>query len=701
MTYQNGQIPIRYQNALFLVVIGLIVILGSVGAWLFISYRNHKQMQVQQFKDRVEKEMHEVRSSMQKDIAQIATIAMQVLPDILHKSDDEAFSYFKKVLQQHPHLYALGVAYEPNQFNHTTKLHGIISVKKGRSIEQLSLENFYDYTQLSWFKQELPEQGAWLDPYKDSVTNAIHVRYAIPFFSYDNQLQQRVKKGVFFLDLNLESIKNLMEVRELKDAQYALLIARDGTVLYFPGILSNVRLKDINPLLYKTMEKVEEQAKHQEGGSIAYYDPASHREYQMFYEPLPGTSWLIGLVFEYRKSIQDVSYIRRQEIAIVLNVTMLICLLITLLTGIYRAGLYQWWILSITSTLFIFIAVAIIIFLDRKNLYEIKRDRVIINTLADLQRFTILQAKEKATTQVLHVPTGIYIKSLSADTSDVMTLRGLVWQKYNSHNSHDQNKKGIYIGSPDETQLDLAYEQNGKSPQKMGWHFKTQLTSEFDYLKYPFDKQEVSLTINDKNFVSDKILIPDFDSYDFTGRTSLLGLGKRVKLEGWYIYQSYFDYLLVQYPTTFGVLDAISKKMIPNLQFTIRLERNFVNPLIAGFLPIVIVWFLSFAVLLITSLAEATSPVSRILSFIGTLFFSVVLAHLRLKTTVPSITISYMEYIYFLTYVIIFLSSVNCLAYKLSKNVPIVHTHNNIIIKLLYWPMIALSVLGITLAIFY
>jgi len=699
MTYSNGQIPIRYQNTLFLVVIILIIFSSGVTTWLFKSYRNHKHIEQERFSERVDTEMHDVRARMQEDIAQIAAIATDVMPEVLYKSNDDAFAYFKKILTQHPLVYAVGIAYESYQFNDKTQLHGIVAVKKAKKIEEVLLESFYDYTQQDWFKQELPEQGAWLTPFKDSVTNTIHVRYAIPFFSYDNQLQQRIKKGVFFLDLNLDSIKNLMEILELKNAQYALLLAQDGTVLYFPGISqSNLRLKDINPSLYKVMEKVEEQAKRKEGGHIIYYDPVSHREYQMFYEPLPGTSWLMGLVFEYERSIQDVSYIRRQEIAIVLGVTVLLCLLVTLLTGVLRAGLYQWWSLSVITTLLIFIAVAIIIFLDRKNLYETKKDRIIINTLADLQRFTVLQAKERATSAMMHIPTGIFIRTLSADANDVMTLRGLIWQKYVA--SINESDKGVYIGSPDATHLDLAYTKDGKIPHKSGWHFKTTLASQFDYLKYPFDKQELSLTINDKNFISDKILIPDFDSYDFTGRTSLLGLGKGVKLEGWYIYQSYFNYLLHQYPTTFGVLDAVSQKMVPDLQFTIRLERNFVNPLIAGFLPIVIVWFLSFAVMLITA-AETTSPVSRVLSFIGTLFFSVVLAHLRLKTIVPSITISYMEYIYFLTYIIIFLTSVNCLTFKISKDVPVIHTHGNIIIKLLYWPLIALSVLGITLVIFY
>jgi len=284
MTYSNGQIPIRYQNALFLVAIGLIIITSGATAWVLRAYRSHKHIEQQRFNQRVDKEMHDVRIRMQEDIAKIAAIATRVMSDVLYKSNDDAFSYFKKILVQYPAVYAVGIAYEPHQFNDTTNRHGIIAVRKGKKIEQLLLERFYDYTQQDWFKQELPEQGIWLAPYKDSVTNTVHVRYAIPFFSYDSQLQQRIKKGVFFLDLNLESIKDLMEILELKNAQYALLIAQDGTVLYFPGISqSSIRLKDINPALYKVMEKVEDQAKRKEGGHISYFDPVSHREYQMFY----------------------------------------------------------------------------------------------------------------------------------------------------------------------------------------------------------------------------------------------------------------------------------------------------------------------------------------------------------------------------------------------------------------------------------
>lgn len=699
MAYHESSVPVRYQNAVLVLLILLLAVATFITGWLGISYhrRTHELNAV--FEQQVTHEMHTLQMAMQTIIATLVEQGLTTMQQAINQPDAHVISLFDNMLSQNPQLYAMGIAYEPFAFTSKTSLHSILCFKQQGAIKHIALDTFYDYTKQEWFNHELPAQGAWLSPFHDSVTGTTHIRYAIPFFAYDTKEQQRVRKGIFFIDVNGTGIKDIMENLELKDAQYAFLMAQNGLLLYFPGTSEQTslesQLQESNPAQYELMLAIAQEASRHKGGSATFHDPLSAHEYQLFYEPIKEDAWVLGLVFERTRTLQDVMYVRRQEIAIGLAGSIVLWLLICLLSGAYYITIPRLWIASVAGALLIFLCVGFIILLDREDIYQLRQDRrVIINTLADLQRFMLLQAKEKSN-HLETIPTGIFINSLGADASDNITARGIIWQRYTTQPT--TSDKGVYIDYPDETKMHTAYAATNTNAEKDGWHFKTTKNPHFNYAKYPFDKQEVSIAIHPKNLISSQLLTPDFDAYEFTGRTAQLGLGRTVRLDGWIIYQSYFNYMVTRYPTTFGIVEE--KKSTPELQFTIRLERDFINPLIAGFLPIAIVWFLVFAVLFITT--DPHAPVSHVLSFVGTLFFSVLLAHLRLKTVVPGVVISYMEYVYFLTYVIIFIASVNSLAYKLQEYAPLLHLHNNIITKLLYWPGAALCLLGITLLIFY
>jgi hypothetical protein len=66
----------------------------------------------------------------------------------------------------------------------------------------------------------------------------------------------------------------------------------------------------------------------------------------------------------------------------------------------------------------------------------------------------------------------------------------------------------------------------------IGWRFKTILHQQFDYSKYPFDREDVRIRVLNNNS-AESVLVPDFDSYNSLIPEGLPGLGRSFMLDGW------------------------------------------------------------------------------------------------------------------------------------------------------------------------
>ena len=84
-----------------------------------------------------------------------------------------------------------------------------------------------------------------------------------------------------------------------------------------------------------------------------------------------------------------------------------------------------------------------------------------------------------------------------------------------------------------------------------------------------------------------------------------------------------------------------------------------------------------------------------------TLFFVVILGHIDLRSKLTSSEIIYLEYFFFVMYLAILAVSVNSILFVSHANVSLIQYKDNFIPKLLYWPVIASLLLGVTLWVFY
>jgi len=239
-----------------------------------------------------------------------------------------------------------------------------------------------------------------------------------------------------------------------------------------------------------------------------------------------------------------------------------------------------------------------------------------------------------------------------------------------------------------------------------GWYFRAVLRQQFDYSKYPFDREDVWIRLWHNDFYRNVILVPDFDSYTNMRPDHKPGLERDFVLEGWEIGDSQFSYRNNSYTTNFGVENNPLHSGVPELYYNVGMKRRFLTPFISYLTPLVVVAFLLFAVLMISTKDEAkvarygfTS--STVLAYCAALFFVLIVSHVALRQKLAADGGIYLEYFYFTLYFAILAVSVNSILLASDARFSLVHCRDNMIARLLYLPVILALVLGTTLAVFY
>ena len=128
--------------------------------------------------------------------------------------------------------------------------------------------------------------------------------------------------------------------------------------------------------------------------------------------------------------------------------------------------------------------------------------------------------------------------------------------------------------------------------------------------------------------------------------------------------------------------------------------------LVADLTPLVVVALLLFAVLMILTHNSAKIALygfnaSAVLAYCAALFFVLIVSHVSIRQKLAANGIIYLEYFYFVLYLAILTTSVNSILFASNTKSGFVHHRDNLVAKLLYWPIILGIIFGITLTVFY
>jgi hypothetical protein len=135
------------------------------------------------------------------------------------------------------------------------------------------------------------------------------------------------------------------------------------------------------------------------------------------------------------------------------------------------------------------------------------------------------------------------------------------------------------------------------------------------------------------------------------------------------------------------------------------MSRQIISAFIAYIVPPLVALVMLFGVLLLTTrLRERQESAgwnsTNVLAYTAALFFVVIVSHVNLRQQVSASGVLYLGWFYFLTYLAILLVSINAVVFILASEQRLIQLEDNLISKLLYWPVLTFALLVINVAVF-
>ncbi|MDA0734822.1 MAG: cache domain-containing protein [Chloroflexi bacterium] len=517
---------------------------------------------------------------------------------------------------------------------------------------------------------------------------------------------------MIFTNYSLEKVKLLLTTLELGRTGYAFLLSGNGLYISHPDeayVAGSKTIFDVAEARNDAvLNSIGDLAAQGESGLIDYNNTVTGQPSWVFLEPIPSTNWTLGVVFIKDEISLSNEAARHRLVWIAVGSMSFLLFLTALVVRVHRGSPPRLWatalvftVLSLGTILYIW-SLAVGTDLDRNE------EDVMVFDTAGVRKFLAPyedRVRQQHRTDVVHIPTGIFIQSVEFSTANNVLVSGYIWQRYPA-GTPEWVSQGFVLPEAIETP-DIIESYRSDNGEVVGWNFRATLRQQFDYSKYPFDREDVWIRLWHQNFEREVVLVPDLISYKEVNPTSKPGLEQQdFVLEGWSTTSSFFSYRLNSYNTNFGMEQFLVHDDVPELYFNIGLARNFTNPFVSNLLPVVVVVFLLFAVLMIASREDDKSQLfgfstSNVLTFCAALFFVVILGHIDLRSKLTASEIIYLEYFFFVMYIAILAVSVNSILFVSHAGVSLIQYKDNFIPKLLYWPVIAALLLGVTLWVFY
>ena len=402
------------------------------------------------------------------------------------------------------------------------------------------------------------------------------------------------------------------------------------------------------------------------------------------------------------KNFNDTITMRRNIIiclALLIAVAITIYILITLSYNINHILL---WGGSIFCSLSLCAGIVFIWYLEMQSSL-IKQKPYVISSDKDATDFLAQHKKNnpgiyKEKTHYLSVGFLFYAININRE---IVTLYCYPWLKKNEELDKGIKPNFIAMNATKETKTWAADIVSYDHMQDASWQEQLQVHMRFDYSKYPFDQQQITVLFEHEQSLKNIILMPDFIAYKWA-KTPFPPLDKDFIIHGWEVKNAYFFYELSDYPTDFGIRDYWQVKNYPFLGYTIQIQRKIYEPLITSLLPIIIILFITFAVLLLLShFVKSRDNITVLLALLSSLFFANILSYQILQEAILTPDITYFKSFYIITYAIIFTIAINCLLYAYQPRAHFIIYKNNLLIRLLYWPAVLCIFFLVTLVFFY
>ena len=599
-------------------------------------------------------------------------------------------------MKNNPDISSIVVAYSPAI--NAGKLYAPHFKRNGSEIVYDLLT--YDYTkdseQTGWYNDALKKGSkVWISPYFGIADRNYQIDYSAPFYLTESGNSDKVA-GVVSIRHSLEEIKASINSLNIGNTGYGFIISGKGVIISYPiqeyltKNIKNIAKKDINlDFINKNIAKQDYLATNSLTG----------KSYWVFQKNIPSTDWILGFALPQEETLLNRKTEQTHSIILVVFATFgFLFFLCLLFVSIYRYNHTGLWMLASIFTLLCILGIGFMWHLTMNNssLDDRNGDRVVFDR-EDVE--TVLQHVNMSPTTP-RIPTGFFLQSMVFLNANDVLITGYIWQNISSLGAW-KDVPEFSFPDPKETTIEKVY--MNKDTGVIGWHFKTTLHQQFDYSKYPFDREDVWIRVLSNNSAGN-VLVPDFDSYNSLIPESFPGLGHSFVIDGWKPHKTFFSYRVNSDDTNIG-FGNFANSNAPELHFNVDVKRNLESTSNSDLLLITVVLILLFAILTMITKGESKTHFGfsshGVLGYCTSILFTLIIAHSSLKARIPISGIIYLEYFYFVMYIAILVISLNSIAFASNQHIPFIDIKDNLYVKILYWPVITGIMLLITFLKFY
>ncbi len=725
----------------------IILCLLSFTATIFLStrYVQYKRKALETIQIDAQKETY----AAAKKIGEFVTTLAPLVNNLARKLSEKTLSKKEiiELLRKKPvTISGFGVSFAPQVLDSPDSRYAPYYAEKNgtQELSQLELEIDYTKPECHWYHLPFKKGAQFLEAPSWNLAEHILIGFAAPFYKRNTEKKQ-IPAGVVFATQTAEHIKHMLTTIYLGKKGYCFILSHDCKILVHPFDKYSQEQNKLQEIMNSSQEPalhtLAQQVASRKAGVIEYQNEINGHHSRLFFEPIPSTSWVLCHVFPYDEIPFDKNQSRQTIMLLSLALLTLFTCLMLLIASFIKLNTVRLWITSfVVSALLLFELVALWYIIWHMPPY--KKDLIPINdkvglyafldTIAHkratydkeyLQKHTAHETKKVSTEarhepklseniqRILHyrykqhgyIPTGIYIQHMKFITENQLEMTAYIWQRY-FDTIHDEISRGFVLPQAAVTKIAEVYHTKEHDTETIIWQVRATINQRILYVKYPFDIKDIQIQISHKDFNQKIILVPDLASYKIIHPTALPGLSKEVYLPGWFIANSYFGYKITDYDTAFGlysygplgIYKQIEKCNQPELYYNITAQRFLLNTLVADLLPLAIIAFLLFVILV-----SSTVQGYAVLGSCASVFFGAIIAQSRFRGKIESYNLIYFETFYLVMYGTILAIVLVSLLYMLKEKIPIIHYKQNLIAKLLYWPAILGILLIITFRYFY
>lgn len=612
-------------------------------------------------------------------------------------------------------ILGITVAFEPYMYDESIRLFAPYYDKNMN--ELIYIEDRYDYTNdtlttSQWYVQVKKKGSRWVDPYFAEGAQAMVSDYGTPFYFVDEDTGERALAGTITMTISLSSFSKLLNSISLGKTGYGFVISKSGNFVAHPihEYVSNLTLQEValendDSVLYNIAQKMI----NGKNGHEEYINTISKQQSYLFYQYIPQSAWSLGIVFIKNELLGSPFQLKRNIFHIVFSISVFVIFLLILLLKLYKLKENNLWTLSFLTSIVIVVMICVEWYLTMNYSYTENDNQAVVTNETALNRLINIEnrkALQLRNPQPIIIPTGLYIREIQFTSSYNVNISGVVWQQYADSLKGKVSQQfffpqisphaeGLYINKLSQEQKD-GY-------KLITYDFRGTFLLDFDYSPYPFDFRLISLKLGHPNKDLPIILVPDLNSYKIINKLAIPGVNKEISMPDSKIEASYFGYQMKKFNASFGHESFSKRGEIPILNFNILLSRVFINAFVTNIIPIFVVALMVYFVVYTSSKKRTRSGFSSfgVVESSAAFFFVLLLAHIDLRKTVNTPIITYMESYYFIMYFLLAVVVFNVVMFTRKDNFLFFEYKDNLIIKLLFWPLFLGMCLIITLVNFY